>query len=119
MGKGNPSPMSPLQHRFMLVLQRRLSSFPGVSPSYDELRKDMGLKSRSGIAKIVKSLEDKGWIAKKGRASRSLVVLHEIELETKSHDPIISSFSDAELITECQKRGLLIFRDISIEPQEL
>jgi SOS-response transcriptional repressor LexA len=103
----------------MLVLQRRLSSFPGVSPSYDELRKDMGLKSRSGIAKIVKNLEEKGWIAKKGRSSRSLVILHEIEPQQEDQEPILSSFSDTELLLECQKRGLLILRHASVESQEL
>lgn len=44
----------------------------GVSPSYDEIRDAMGLSSKSGIHRLVTSLEDRGYIVRKYGGVRSI-----------------------------------------------
>ena len=44
----------------------------GVSPSYEEICKELSLKSKSGIHRIVKSLEERGYIERLKNRARSI-----------------------------------------------
>ena len=46
-----------------------------VSPSYDEIREAMNLKSKSGIHRIVLALEERGFIRKLANRARAIEVL--------------------------------------------
>ena len=46
-----------------------------VSPSYDEIREAMNLKSKSGIHRIVSALEERGFIRKLANRARAIEVL--------------------------------------------
>ncbi len=46
----------------------------GYSPSYDEIREHMGLKSKSGVTRIVERLQGYGFIAVSPGRVRSLEV---------------------------------------------
>ncbi|MFQ5346390.1 MAG: transcriptional repressor LexA [Rhodothalassiaceae bacterium] len=47
----------------------------GVSPSYDEMREALGLRSKSGIHRLVTALEDRGFIRRLPNRARALEVL--------------------------------------------
>ena len=49
------------QNQLLTFLIKRLEEH-GVSPSYEEICKELSLKSKSGIHRIVKSLEERGYI---------------------------------------------------------
>ena len=44
----------------------------GVSPSYEEICKELELKSKSGIHRIVKSLEERGYIERLENKARAI-----------------------------------------------
>lgn len=62
--------------------QRQLLSFielrideDGVSPSFDEMKDALGLKSKSGVHRLVKALEERGFIRRLPNRARALEVL--------------------------------------------
>lgn len=49
----------------------------GVSPSFDEIREHMGLKSKSGVHRIIHALKARGVIASVPYCDRSLTIRNE------------------------------------------
>ena len=99
-----------MQRRFMLALQARLSADPDVSPSYEELMQDLGVKSKAVISRLVKGCEDRGRIGRLPGRSRSIEILVPVsEDEVTVQDDLIKSFSDGELVRELVDRGVLAF----------
>lgn len=47
----------------------------GLSPSFDEMRDELGLKSKSGIHRLVTALEERGFLRKLPNRARALEVL--------------------------------------------
>jgi len=47
----------------------------GGSPSYDEIMLGIGLKSKSGVARLCNGLKDRGWIDFKPNFARSITIL--------------------------------------------
>lgn len=47
----------------------------GLGPSYDEMMEHLGLQSKSGVHRIVKALEERGFIARHPFRARSITVL--------------------------------------------
>lgn len=102
-----PTSLTPQQLRFMLALQARLEAKPDVSPTYDELRQDLGLASKSGIFRLVTECEERGRIARKPFAERTLTILKPVTSDEFDHKTLLSSFSDKEILQEALNRGLL------------
>ena len=108
-GSGEPpAPLTPMQYRFMLALQKRLAANPDIGPTFEELKSDLGLASKSGVARLVASCIERGRISKLPNRDRSLVVLVPVKEDEISSGNLIKSFSDRELIAECQERGLIV-----------
>jgi len=47
----------------------------GVCPSFDEMREHMGLKSKSGIHRLIKALEVRGFIRRIPNCARAIEVI--------------------------------------------
>ena len=63
----------------------------GVSPSYEEMKQSLNLKSKSGIHRLISALEERGFIKRLAHKARALEV---IKLpETASANDIYNSFS--------------------------
>lgn len=114
MRRGAPSAPGPLtqrQHDFMLALQRRMAADPDRGVSYDELRQDLGMGSKSGISRLVDECVERGRIARTRQRPRSLRVIAPVAEGVAPYEapprPSIESFSDAEIIVEAARRGLL------------
>ena len=105
-----PVPLTPLQYRFMRALQARLSANPDIGPTYAELMQDMGLKSKSGIARLVDECVERGRIRKLSNRDRSLVVVNPVSTGDVAREDLIRTFSDREIILEAQRRGLIAVR---------
>lgn len=103
-------PLTPMQRRFMLALQERLKARPDIGPSYDELREDLGLASKSGIFRLVRDCEARGRIARLGNTNRGLIVLRPVSDGEGSPTDLLKAFSDRELLREVIARGLLDVR---------
>ena len=78
------------QKNLLLFINKKLRS-SGVSPSYEEMKQSLNLKSKSGIHRLISALEERGFIKKLAHKARALEV---IKLpETASANDIYNSFS--------------------------
>jgi repressor LexA len=62
------------QTDLLLYINRRLQD-DGVSPSFDEMRDALGLKSKSGIHRLIGGLEERGFIRRLPHRARALEVM--------------------------------------------
>jgi len=62
------------QHELLLFVSRRLTA-SGVSPSFDEMKDALGLRSKSGIHRLITGLEERGFIKRLPHRARALEVI--------------------------------------------
>lgn len=62
------------QRELLLLIHSRLQE-SGVPPSFDEMRKTLGLRSKSGVHRLVQALEERGFLRRLPRRARALEVL--------------------------------------------
>ncbi|HYI43120.1 MAG TPA: transcriptional repressor LexA [Sphingomicrobium sp.] len=62
------------QRELLLFVQDRLGK-TGVSPSFDEMREALELKSKSGVHRLISALEERGFIRRLPNRARALEVL--------------------------------------------
>jgi len=62
------------QHDLLQFIDNQLKS-KGVSPSFDEMKNALGLKSKSGIHRLIKGLEERGFIRRLPHRARALEVI--------------------------------------------
>ena len=62
------------QHELLLFIHRHLGE-QGVSPSFDEMKDALGLKSKSGIHRLITALVERGFIHRLPHRARAVEVL--------------------------------------------
>jgi len=62
------------QYELLMFIDTRLQT-SGISPSFDEMRDALGLKSKSGIHRLITGLEERGFIRRLPHRARALEVL--------------------------------------------
>ena len=62
------------QHDLLRFIQERLEE-TGVAPSFDEMKEALGLKSKSGVHRLVTALEERGFLRRLPHRARALEVL--------------------------------------------
>lgn len=62
------------QHQLLLFIDAKLRD-GGVSPSFDEMKEALSLKSKSGIHRLITGLEERGFIRRLPHRARALEVL--------------------------------------------
>jgi repressor LexA len=62
------------QHELLLYIHQRLSE-TGVSPSFEEMKDALDLKSKSGVHRLISALEERGFIRRLANRARALEVL--------------------------------------------
>ncbi len=62
------------QYELLMLIDRRLHE-DGVSPSFEEMKEAVGLKSKSGIHRLISALEERGFIRRLPNRARALEVL--------------------------------------------
>lgn len=62
------------QHELLLYIHRHLHQH-GVSPSFDEMKDALGLKSKSGIHRLISGLEERKFLRRLPHRARALEVL--------------------------------------------
>ena len=84
------SMLTPKQKNLLLFINKKIRS-SGVSPSYEEMKNSLKLKSKSGIHRLISALEERGFLKRLAHKARALEV---IKLpETASANDIYNSFS--------------------------
>ena len=78
------------QKNLLLFINKKIRS-TGISPSYEEMKNSLNLKSKSGIHRLISALEERGFIKRLAHKARALEV---VKLpETASANDIYNSFS--------------------------
>ena len=62
------------QHKLLVFINERISE-SGVSPSFDEMKDALDLRSKSGIHRLITALEERGFIRRLPHRARALEVL--------------------------------------------
>ncbi|MEM6682265.1 MAG: transcriptional repressor LexA [Pseudomonadota bacterium] len=81
--------LTPKQHDLLMFIHERLEQ-SGVSPSFDEMKDALGLRSKSGIHRLITALEERGFIRRLAHRARALEVIKLPDVyNTKKADNVI------------------------------
>lgn len=69
------------QHELLRFIQVRLEE-SGISPSFEEMKEALDLKSKSGVHRLISALEERGFIRRLPNRARALEVLRQPEDST-------------------------------------
>jgi repressor LexA len=75
------------QHELIRFIQTRLEE-SGVSPSFEEMKDALDLKSKSGVHRLISALEERGFIRRLPNRARALEVLRQPEDATPTPKPV-------------------------------
>src|SRR6202171_3136351 len=76
------------QHELLMFINQRLGA-TGVSPSFDEMKDALDLRSKSGIHRLISGLEERGFIRRLPHRARGLEVIK--PPETSASDPAVAT----------------------------
>jgi repressor LexA len=78
------------QKNLLMFINKKIRS-TGISPSYEEMKNSLNLKSKSGIHRLISALEERGFVKRLAHKARALEV---IKLpENASANDIFNSFT--------------------------
>ncbi len=80
------------QYELLIFIDQRLKA-TGVSPSFDEMKAALGLKSKSGIHRLITGLEERGFIRRLAHRARALEVMR---LPENAGEPAAEDLDAAE-----------------------
>lgn len=66
------------QHELITFIQNRLEE-TGISPSFEEMKEALDLKSKSGVHRLISALEERGFIRRLPNRARALEVLRQAD----------------------------------------
>ena len=75
------------QRELLLFIDGRLKE-SGISPSFDEMREALDLKSKSGVHRLISALEERGFIPRLPTRARALEVVKLPEVRSATATPI-------------------------------
>lgn len=64
------------QHELLRFIQQRLEE-TGISPSFEEMKEALDLKSKSGVHRLISALEERGFLRRLPNRARALEVIRE------------------------------------------
>ena len=90
-----PTPMLTVKQRELLqFIDDRLKA-SGVSPSFDEMREALELKSKSGVHRLISALEERQFIRRLPNRARALEVIKMPENVASAAAPVIGTIAPA------------------------
>src|SRR5947208_13547319 len=66
------------QHELLMFIDQHLKS-TGFSPSFEEMKEALQLKSKSGIHRLISALEERGFLQRRHHRARALEVVRQPE----------------------------------------
>ena len=80
------------QHELLAFINERIGD-SGVSPSFDEMKDALALKSKSGVHRLITALEERGFIRRLPNRARALEVLRMPPEVAEAERPAARGFS--------------------------
>ena len=84
------------QHELLLYIQRKLEE-TGISPSFEEMKDALDLKSKSGVHRLISALEERGFLRRLPNRARALEVLRQPENVTATPRPAAANDTVVQL----------------------
>jgi repressor LexA len=81
--------LTPKQQELLSFIQTRLEE-GGVSPSFEEMKDALDLRSKSGIHRLINALEERGFIRRLPNRARALEVLNLPEAMRRAPAPVVT-----------------------------
>ena len=100
------------QHKLLMYIAEEQSK-KGVSPSFDEMRDAMGLKSKSGIFRLLRALEERGFVHQLPFRARALEILKVPPEMPKRVEDAFSKNKVLSLPTDAEKRTIPLLGKIA------
>ena len=99
------------QKNLLLFINRKIRS-SGISPSYEEMKNSLNLKSKSGIHRLISALEERGFVKRLAHKARALEV---VKLpENASANDIFNSFTPSVIKGGLDKNEETKSTDVSV-----
>src|ERR1044072_8586821 len=92
------------QHELLLYIDARLSE-TGVSPSFEEMKDALDLKSKSGVHRLISALEERGFIRRLPNRARALEVLKMPEMKSAAPAPVRVPHAATDSVIEIPLHG--------------
>lgn len=86
------------QHELLRFIQGKLEE-SGVSPSFEEMKEALNLKSKSGVHRLISALEERKFIRRLPNRARALEVLRQTETGTAATPALKAANSNTALAT--------------------
>ena len=80
-------------------IQQRLEE-TGISPSFEEMKEALDLKSKSGVHRLISALEERGFLRRLPNRARALEVIRQPEDAT----PAARAAGNQALVDQLQRR---------------
>ena len=81
--------LTPKQQELLSFIQNRLDE-GGVSPSFEEMKDALDLRSKSGIHRLINALEERGFIRRLPNRARALEVLKLPDAMNRAPTPVVA-----------------------------
>jgi repressor LexA len=91
------------QHELIRFIQQRLEE-TGVSPSFEEMKEALDLKSKSGVHRLISALEERGFIRRLPNRARALEVIRQPEDATPATRPALRLASENASVAAAPKQ---------------
>lgn len=91
-----PYGLTSKQYYCLCVIQE-LTDKHGVSPIYDEIAHELEIRSKSGIARLVKGLEERGYLTRIPARARSLMILRRVPMPVEAEIVLAEACDDAAI----------------------
>lgn len=75
------------QHELIRFIQQRLEE-TGISPSFEEMKEALELKSKSGVHRLISALEERGFLRRLPNRARALEVIRQPEDATPARTAV-------------------------------
>ena len=99
------------QKNLLVFINKKIRS-SGISPSYEEMKNSLNLKSKSGIHRLISALEERGFVKRLAHKARALEV---VKLpENASANDIFNSFTPSVIKGGLDKNEETRSTDVSI-----
>lgn len=93
--------LTPKQAELLAFIRRFFVEHRGVSPSFDEMRTGVGLKSKSGISRLVDGLVHRGAIRRVVERSRSIEIVEQVDAVAAERERCAKIADD--YVAQCQR----------------
>ncbi|MGL4573563.1 MAG: LexA family protein, partial [Burkholderiaceae bacterium] len=81
--------LTPRQRECFECIEEFMQRTGGVAPSYEQLRSGLGWKANSSVGRILKGLEERGYIRRIPNRARAIEVIRPVAQPTINGEPLM------------------------------